>query len=279
VTSKTNDRTELVLYPGCCVDAVEAGRLASAAAMALCGAIGLDLREAQEWHCCGAIEWPSRWPVGSAALAIHNLALAGKRDVDAVCLCPACAQVLQKGVRLVQQQPGLEERMAGALKELGLEMPRRMRARHILDVLGESAASDSIRGLVRKPLRGMRVCCYYGCKSDAADGAMERLLACAGATVVETRAARRCCGALEPGDSVDAAQAIMREANDKGAEAVSAACLWCVESLRRAAGPVPVFFFAQILAGALGLPIAQAGLRISREGRRTVIRARGRRPR
>lgn len=265
---------ELVLYPGCCAVADGRGEQMMVSAIAVCGVIGLGLTEVPGWHCCGGSEWLSRWPVASAALAIDNLALAGAQHVDAVCLCPACAAVLQKGVRLVQQQPGLGDRMAAALKGKGLRMPGQMRARHILEILGERTREHTIRSRVRKPLRGMRVCCYYGCRSQGVDGVMERLMEWAGAEVIVLAEAGPCCVRSERAEIMEAALAVANDAREKGAHFVSTACPWCALALQRVDGLMPAFFFAQVLAGAFGLPIAQAGLRIGREGRRAVLRTR-----
>jgi len=265
---------DFVLYPGCCAAADGPGKQMMSAAIAVCGAIGLGLTEIPGWHCCGGSGWLSRWAVGSAALAIDNLSRAGTQDVDAVCLCPSCATVLQKGIRLVQQLPGLGDRMAVALSGKGLRMPGKTRARHILEVLGDPVYEPIIRGRVRRPLRGARVCCYYGCKSQGVEGAMERLMECAGAEVVALAETRACCGRSEPAETMEAARALANDARQKGAQFVSTACPWCTIALQAVDGAMQAFFFAQVLAGAFALPAAQAGLRVGRERRTAVLRAR-----
>ncbi len=275
-------------YPGCCGARPE-GRALSRAALACCRVLGLYATELPGWSCCGGQKLMDECPVGSAALAVRNLAFAGRAGEQMLALCPGCAAVTRRGMRLVEQQPGLAEHMTVALGELGLALPANWRVRHLLAAIMEDAGAARIKQATVRPLTGVRVACYYGCglakspgvrqRGSSGQGPLETLIDWLGGEAVRWEEPGEGCVHGETGAQGVLAQFVFSGAVLAGADCISAACPCCVAALKSTGSEAdckPVFF-AQLLAGAFGLPIADAGLRIGRHGKRAVVRFRRKR--
>jgi heterodisulfide reductase subunit B len=160
-----------------------------------------------------------------------------------------------------------------------------VRVRHLLDVLVNDLGLDLIRDYVERPLRRLRVACYYGClltrppKVVAFDDpehptALDRLMAAIGAVPVEWPAKTECCGAglslTSPDVMRHTAFRVLEMAERAGADCVAVACPLCQsnldlrqdESARAAVREIslPVFYFTQLLGLALGLEPKSLGL-------------------
>ena len=100
--------------------------------------------------------------------------------------------------------------------------------RHILDVVINDVGMEKIKGLVEKPLKGLRVAAYYGCmitrpdvndRWDSAEfpTALEELLETLGAEVVDYPLKTQCCSGHMPQISSETALELIRRLLD-GAE-------------------------------------------------------------
>ena len=274
----------LAYYPGCCGARGE-GRAYTRAALACCSRLGLEVVELKGWNCCGGPELAEECPVGSAALSVRNIGLAARLDAEILAICPACVGVMRKGVRLIDQQPGLAEQAAAGLAEMGLGLPGNRRVHHLIGVLAEGVEAGKSGEQVGRPLTGVPLACYYGCsraewasagRGNGKAGPIETLMRGLGAEVVEWKQPEGCCEDPMSGGKHHAPEAVLTEAAQADAECVSVACPRCALALQRAAlksGPQPAFF-AQFVAGALGVPMGQAGLRISKGRKRAIVRMR-----
>jgi heterodisulfide reductase subunit B len=138
---------------------------------------------------------------------------------------------------------------------------------------------------VRKPLKGLKVACYYGClltrppEIVAFDDAehptsMEDLLVAAGAEPVEWPFKTECCGAglsVTQPDAVNRlSHRLLSMARGAGAQCIAVACQMCQMNLdlrqadaTRAHGELPetpVLFVTQLLGLALGLSSKELGI-------------------
>jgi heterodisulfide reductase subunit B len=128
---------------------------------------------------------------------------------------------------------------------------------------------------VKKPLKGLRVACYYGCllvrpKEVAFDDVenpmiMENLITALGATPVNFPLKTECCGAYHvvdaPGIVADRTDRIMGSANEQQVDMVVVSCPLCAYNLdfrqddAKRLNPdfqhLPVLYFTQLMALAL----------------------------
>ena len=153
-------------YPGC--SAKGTGRAYEESLHAVFGALGTGLDELEDWNCCGASGYPAVDAAKAAALSARNLALAesarpGPGSVDVVAPCAGCYRALLKTERTLADDGAMAARVGGALGAAGLRYEGRARTRHPLDVLVNDIGLYRIAEAAVRPLRGLRVACYYGC--------------------------------------------------------------------------------------------------------------------
>ena len=118
-------------------------------------------------------------------------------------------------------------------------------------------------------LKGKKIAAYYGClllrpsKALAMDDPenptiMEDFIKAIGGTPVIYAQRNECCGGyITMEDKAQAAKrsgAVMDSAKDQGADMVITACPLCLYNLRKNSGSdLPVYYFTELLAEALGL--------------------------
>ena len=128
---------------------------------------------------------------------------------------------------------------------------------------------ETVKAKVEKPLEGLKVVCYYGClmtrppqvteaehPENPVD--MDKLMAAAGADVIDWSYKTICCGAAHSLSRPDIVHKlggnIITHARDAGADAIVVACPLCHHNLdarqfqMKLDEPMPVLFFTQLMA-------------------------------
>jgi heterodisulfide reductase subunit B len=267
-------------FPGCSLEATAWDFDKSV--RAVCRALGIDLQEIPEWVCCGST--PAHASNASLAVALPAMNLLAAREMGrpVATACASCYSRLRTAnhkIRTEPEQRQRAERVTGRPYDGGVEV------RHVLDLLVNDFGLDAIRARVKRPLRGLRVACYYGClltrppEIVAFDDvehptSMEDLLVAAGAEPVEWPFKTECCGA---GLSVTQPEVVSRlghrllsMAHGAGAQCIAVACQMCQMNLdlrqvdaTRAHGEIPetpILFITQLLGLALGLSPKELGV-------------------
>jgi len=180
-----------------------------------------------------------------------------------VTLCSGCLNVLRRTNRRVAADPELGEKLRAAVE---LDYRGERRVRHLLEVLRDDVTWAEVRARVIRPLTGLKVAAYYGCLLLRPEREMEfddpespsilhGLLGALGAEPVDYPLQADCCGAFVAlrDDRLDAAGRVLRSAAAAGADLVVTSCPSCNYNLDRARTGLPVAYFTQLLAIALGL--------------------------
>jgi heterodisulfide reductase subunit B2 len=263
-------------YPGC--SAKGTGRAYEESLHAVLGALGTGLDELGDWNCCGASGYPAVDAVKATALSARNLALAeGTRPgpVDVIAPCAGCYRALLKTERTLADDGTVAARVGRALGAAGLQYEGRARARHPLDVLVNDIGLDRIAEAAVRPLRGLRVACYYGCllvrpyatfDDRRAPTSMERLLEAVGAEPIDWPLRTRCCGGscycggpligALPEATLRLSYRLLKDAKRRGADAIATVCPLCQFNLEAFQGQMArkfgepadltIGFFAQL---------------------------------
>jgi heterodisulfide reductase subunit B len=257
----------LAYYPGCSLEgtASEYDRSTRAVAQML----GVELKELDDWSCCGASSAHCLDEELSIELPARNLWLLEKQESDLLVPCAACYSRLKKAHKELLE--------SGESSYKG-----RNRVSFILDFLARDDMIEKIRERVRRPLEGLNVVCYYGCLTVRPPGVtevsnyenpthMDRIVEALGADVRPWSFKTECCGsglALARDDLVVRLSArILDMAKEAGAEAVVVACPMCHANLdgrqrdmTRALGReynVPVYYITELIG--LAFKSDQAG--------------------
>lgn len=268
-------------FPGCSLKGL--GRAYEESLLPVMRHLGVELRELEDWNCCGATAYMSVDEARAAVLAARNLALAERHGAtELVAPCSACYLVLNKLQHNMAEFPDVRQTVQTALARAGLSCRGSLRVRHPLDILVHDVGLDVIREKVVRPLRGWKVAPYYGCQivrpyatfDDAYQPTtMDRLLTTLGAEVVPFPLKTKCCGGSLTGTVPEAglrlAYILLKEAQRRGAQVIATVCPLCHfnldayhDEIERRWGkvPVPTVYFTQLMGLAFGLASRQLGL-------------------
>lgn len=258
-------QTTYAHYPGCSAHAT--GKEFDASVKAVFEALGIELREFEDWNCCGASSAHSTSHNLAVALPARNLALAAQTGLDVVAPCAACYNRLRSAQQKIDEDP---DRWAWLGETLG-ELPRNVVVRSPLSVIVHDVGLEKVAEHVSSPLTGLRVVSYYGCLlarpksiSELDDTehphVMDDLLRILGAEPLPWSYAVDCCGGALSLSRADIAarmtQRIVDAARQAGAQALVTACPLCQVNLemRQSGEPLPTLYFTELMGLAFGLP-------------------------
>ena len=258
--------TKYSYYPGCTLrtKAKDLDVYARACARAL----GFELEEVEEWQCCGGV-----YPLGTDEIAtklssVRTLNAAKEKGQDLVTICSACHHVIK---RVNDDMKHVEDIRTRANNYMKLEEPYEGETTvlHYLEVLRDRVGFDKIKEKVVNPLTGKKIGAYYGClllrpgKIMAFDDPenptiIEDFIRAIGAEPVVYPYRNECCGGYislkEKGMAENMCTKIMESASGFGADMLLTACPLCMYNLNKNGnGSVPVYYFTELLAEALGV--------------------------
>ena len=267
-------------FPGCSLEST--GWDFAHSTRAVCRALDIELVEIPEWVCCGSTPAHTTNATLSVALPVMNLQKAQEMGLPVLTACASCYSRLRTANHTVLSDP--EER-SRAERVTGKQYDGSVAVRHLLDVLVNDLGVDAVRAKVRRPLKGLKAACYYGCLLTrpphivAFDNAehpdcMDQLLTAIGAEPVVWPYKTECCGAsLAITNSAIVnrlSHRLLSMARQAGAECLAVACPLCESNLdlrqadaAKAHGPLPetpVLYITQLLGLALGLSNKDVGL-------------------
>jgi heterodisulfide reductase subunit B2 len=250
-------------FPGCTdhSTALEFGRSAEAVFKAL----GVDLVEIDDWNCCGAAAAHSLNRKLSLCLPARNIAIAQSAQTGPLAVpCAGCFNVLKK-VEYALKNDGEQRKEIEEI--VGFRYQPSFEILALIDVVVNRIGLDAIKDRVKRPLKGLRAACYYGCalvrhpKVTQLDDPenpqyLDRLIRTLGAETVDWSYKNDCCGAdlaLTHGDVVkNLVGKIVAMAGEAGAKCLVTSCGLCQANLemRQEAG-FPVFYFTELMGVAL----------------------------
>ena len=253
-------------YPGCTLK--NKARDLDAYARASAKALGFELEEIEDWQCCGGV-----YPLGSDEIAtklasIRALQAAKEKGQELITVCSACHHVLK---RVNDDMKHVEDIQTRANNYLKLEEPYKGETNvlHYLEVLRDRVGFDAIKEKVTHPLTGKKIGAYYGClllrpgkvlEFDNPENPkiMEDFIRAIGAEPVIYPYRNECCGGYislkEKEMAKNMCNKIVESAAGFGADMLITACPLCMYNLKKnTVGNLPVYYFTELLAEALGV--------------------------
>ena len=234
-------------------------------------ALGIEMREVKDWQCCGGVYVTAKDEIATKLSSVRALVDARDNNEPLVTVCSACHNVIKqtnhaiqtdedfaaKVNRYMRQDANPSEEYAGETKVL-----------HYLEMLRDLVGFDKIKEKVVNPLDGKKIAAYYGClllrpgkvmEFDDVENPqlLEEFIRALGAEPVIYPARNECCGgyvALEDADSAQKkSQNVTNSAKAHGAELIVTACPLCRYNLIKNGSELPVVYFTELLAEALGV--------------------------
>jgi len=274
-------KKEYLYYPGCSLHSSStAYDDSSREVMAV---LGSKLVELDDWNCCGATAYMGIKELTAFTISARNLALAEKKAAEIVAPCSGCFVGLNKTNAYLKEFPDVQKKVNTALAEGGLAYNGNVKVRHILDIFTHDIGFDKIKQFVKKPLKDLKVGCYYGCqivrpKNDVDDPeyptTMEKLMEACGATPVDFAMKAFCCGGAlmgtEEAIGLRLIKNLFHSAVRNGAKILVTPCPLCQMNLdayqKRAAKKykmefdIPVLYFTQLIGLAFGIEPKKLGI-------------------
>ncbi|MBQ8825209.1 MAG: CoB--CoM heterodisulfide reductase iron-sulfur subunit B family protein [Ruminococcus sp.] len=253
-------------FPGCTLKtkAKELDRYARISAEAL----GFSLEELPDWQCCGGVYPMAKNEIATKLSSIRALASAKEKGQPLVTLCSACHNVIKQVNHDMQTDSNIVMKANNYMK---LEEPYNGETEvlHYLEVLRDKIGFDNVAKAVKNPLKGKKIAAYYGClllrpgkvmQMDNPENPkiLEDFIKAIGATPVLYPYRNECCGGYmtmeEKSVAENRSSLVMNSASEYGADMVITACPLCLYNLTKNSGSdVPVVYFTELLAEALGL--------------------------
>jgi heterodisulfide reductase subunit B len=307
--SDKNKYQEVAYYPGCALEGT--GHAYNRSTKALGKALGLKLKEVNNWNCCGAMEVKNIDPKLQTYLSSRVMSIAANEMGHDVVMAPCngCYHNLKRAeydmnkdtetidvVNKLSDKAGHKAYQAGQVETL-----------HALDWIKKAVGEDELKQKIRKSLDGMKIANYYGCmytrprhifpeKDQGGDSEstskphyMDDLLAAAGAENVDFPLKTACCGGAHTlSDSETSTRLvanILQAAEAAGAEVIATECPTCHSGLEmhqiraeKALGiktSVKIIYFTQLLGLALGLKPRKVGIQENVSDSRGFLKERG----
>ncbi|MBU2610886.1 MAG: CoB--CoM heterodisulfide reductase iron-sulfur subunit B family protein [Chloroflexi bacterium] len=272
-------------YPGCSLESL--GKNYHTSALEVSRELGLELKELEDWNCCGATAYFPVDELLAYTLVSRNLAIAEKSGLqDFVAPCSACYKNAYFTNSYLQKDADLAEHINYALEADNLHVNGTMKVRHLIEVFIEDVGIEEIRKKVSNPLKGLRVAPYYGCqlvrprkaKEDVENPQyFEGLLSALGAEPIEYASKTRCCGGsliiTNRKAALDMVHKLLQDAVKNNANVIATTCPMCnvnVEvyqsQVNREFGTdfsIPVMYFTQLMGMALGIDHGRIGVKAS----------------
>jgi len=263
-----------IYYPGCSAHA--GGRAYDESTRAIAPMLGIELKELEDWNCCGATAYMNVNEVLSFCLTARNLALADREKAPVCTACSACYTNLAKTNVYLHKFPALKAKVDTALAEAGLKYDGNVETKHLLEVVVNDVGLDKVKAAVKKPLTGFKIAPYYGCQmlrpisieKDPENPVMlEGLLKALGATPTDFSLKTWCCGGSAMATNSEVALRLCRNllisATAGGAEMIAVTCPLCQTNLEAfqprvndmfgTSFKLPVLYFTQIMGLAFGI--------------------------
>jgi heterodisulfide reductase subunit B len=271
---------EIGYYPGCALHG--SSNDYGSSVRACLAALGVALRELDDWICCGATAAHCLNQRLALALPARNLALAERDGLPQVLApCPLCSMQLIKAGALLSGDAALRREISEIVE---LSVSGATRVFNLIQVFQEIGYPRIKRAAVRG-LQEFRPACYYGClltrppeslRFDDCEQprSMETLLRELGAAPVDWNYKTECCGAgmtVANEDTVlDLSNKILGDAAAQGANCVVVACPMCQVNLDMKQAAVnarygtayhlAVYYLSDLVGLALGLDARALGV-------------------
>ena len=253
-------------FPGCTLKTK--GAELDACGRKAAEALGFPLEEIPDWQCCGAVYPLAKDEIATRLSSVRALAASREQGGKLVTLCSACYHVLKRVNGDMRNDDDIRRKVNNYLD---LELPYfgETEVLHYLEVLRDTVGWDELKKKVTKPLTGRKIGAYYGClllrpsrelgfDDPENPSIIEDFIRAIGAEPVIYAMRNECCGGYTTMENntyaAKQAQKIVDNARNCGAEMLITACPLCMYNLtKNTDGSVPVKYFTELLAEALGL--------------------------
>lgn len=229
--------------------------------------LGITLEEIEDWQCCGGVFTTSRNEVATKLSSVRALKAAYEKEQPLVTVCSACHNVIKQTNHMMATDAEFADKANRYMAE-ETEYHGETTVYHFLELLRDVVGFDTLKEKVQNPLTGKKIAAYYGClllrpnavmKMDDPENPkiLEDFIRALGAEPVIYPYRNECCGGYVSVESPELAKkksnSVTNSATSNGAELLVTACPLCRYNLVKNGSDIPVVYFTELLAEALGV--------------------------
>jgi heterodisulfide reductase subunit B len=267
--------TQLAYYPGCSLHS--SSELYDVQCKMVFKNLGIELKEIEDWNCCGATAASKTDEFLAVALPARNLGIAAATGLAEIMIpCSSCYSRTLVSQKTLTADPALKDSINA---ELSQKIKGDIKVSSILEVLVPKVKSGELAAKSVKKLEGLKPACYYGClltrfpidvnvPDDVENPqGMETILKALGAAPVDWGYKTDCCGASASVNDADQSQLLMsrifNDAVGRGANCLVTTCPLCQfnvdayqDAVRKKYGiekRLPVYFITELIGMSMGL--------------------------
>jgi heterodisulfide reductase subunit B len=257
-------------YPGCSLHSTSPEFDIST--KAVCEALEIDLIEPKGWLCCGSSPAHRHDPNEALRLPMENMRIIEQSGFNEVTM--PCAACFNRHKAAIYEYRHHEQKRAMIEERIGYSYQDTVQVTTLSEMLLDQLGTQGIEERVEKPLKGLKVVCYYGClltrppevtevehPENPTD--LDEVVAALGAESLDWSYKTTCCGAALsitlPDIVKKLSSKIIKHAKETGADLVVVACPLCHMNLDARQfqmdieEPLPVLFFTQLMGLAFNL--------------------------
>ena len=204
--------------------------------------LNIELEEMKDVACTGAGVLPQYL---SDPINARTLAKAEQMGLPVMTICSTCQGVIaQANYRLTSDAEYRAKINKEYLADEGLEYKGTTDVKHLLWVLFEDYGIDRLKGLIRRPLKGLKVSPFYGCflrrppeaitptkESNARKSYLDQIIGIVGAELADISGKGKCCGfpilSANEENSLAMVAKHTGESKEKGADFMVTPCPLC----------------------------------------------------
>ncbi len=229
-------------------------------------ALGMFLEEIDEWQCCGGVFSTAKDEAANKLASVRALKDAYSKDRPLVTVCSACHNVIKQTNNAMLTDKEFASKVNRYMNDG--EYNGEANVVHYLEMLRDIVGYENVAAKVVNPLKDKKIAAYYGClllrpnsvmKMDDPENPtiMEDLVKAMGAEPVIFSNRNECCGGYVSLESPSLAKQnsnrITDNAKAMGADMIITACPLCRYNLIKNGSDIPVVYFTELLAEALGV--------------------------
>ena len=268
---------DIAYYPGCSLK--QSSALYDLQTKKVFSKLDINLKEIEDWNCCGATSAGKTDDFLSIAMPARNIGIAESAGFSEIVIpCSACYSKTLVAQEKLNNDPGLKSEINSGFEK---KIKGSLKVSTILEVLLASIEAGALSNKLKKKYEGLKPVCYYGCmmtrfpyKVSSPDDVenpqgMEKVLKKIGLHPVDWNFKTVCCGASasmnDAGASFALMAKIMNDAVARGANCFVVTCPMCQMNLdayqdefceqNNITQRLPVFFITELLGLALGMSV------------------------
>lgn len=230
-------------------------------------ALGVTLEEIENWQCCGGVFTTANDEVATKLSSVRALKAAGEKEQPLVTVCSACHNVIKQTNHAMQTNKEFASKVNNYMAADG-GYNGETEVYHYLEMLRDLVGFGTLKEKIVNTLKGKKIAAYYGClllrpnsvmRMDDPENPtiMEDFIKALGADAVVYAKRNECCGGYIAVESPETAKknslAVIENAKAAGAEMIITACPLCKYNLVKSGADIPVVYFTELLAEALGV--------------------------